>query len=183
MNFKIKHSLAPHFCLGSLFLLFEFLTKAKCCLLFHLSLERLMWSLGSGKSWRHTCSSYVAKSKTGSKGETSHKPWSRCASVLIFFVDGVWTPLYAPSLSFSFLLDKGLSFFLFLTCLSMWHTFFGYASFISFIFDMPKHVAYLLWVCIFYFLIAPYPWHIFEREVSYMYLEFYFVDGWNFAHF
>ena len=106
--------------------------------------------------WRHTCFSYFTKSKTRSKGETSHKPWSRCASVWIFLVDGVWTPLYAPSLSFSFFLEKGLSFLLsfFLTCRSMWHTFFGYASFIIIIFDMPKHVAYLLWVCIFYFLFA-----------------------------
>ena len=32
----------------------------------------------------------------------------------------------------SFFLDKGLSFLFFLTCLSMWHTFFGYASFLSF---------------------------------------------------
>ena len=37
-----------------------------------------------GQSWRHTCSSCVAKSKTGSLGETSHKPWSRCASVWNF---------------------------------------------------------------------------------------------------
>jgi hypothetical protein len=50
-------------------------------------------------------------------------------------------------------LDRGYLFFLsfILTCLvGMWHTFFGYASFI---FDMPKHVAYLLWVCIFYFFL------------------------------
>ena len=49
---------------------------------------------------------------------------------------------------------RGYLFSLFLTCLSMWHTFIGYASFIFFFFDMPKHVAYLLWVCIFYFLFA-----------------------------
>ena len=43
-----------------------------------------------------------------------------------------------------------------LTCLvGMWHTFFGYASFsLSLFFDMPfRHVASLLWVCIFYFII------------------------------
>ena len=56
------------------------------------------------------------------------------------------------SLSLSFWI-RGYLFFL--TCLSMWHTFFGYASFILSFFDMPKHVAYLLWVCIFfYFLFA-----------------------------
>src|SRR6185437_13986785 len=51
-----------------------------------------------------------------------------------------------------------LSPFVFLTHLvSVWHTFFGYASFLFF-FDMPcGHVAYLLWVCIFYFfLYSPY---------------------------
>ena len=54
----------------------------------------------------------------------------------------------------SFSLDWGSlfflsSFFLFLwTCLvGMWHTFFEYASFIS---DMPEHVSYLLWVCIYF---------------------------------
>ena len=118
------------------------------------------------EDWRHTCFSYFAKSKTGSEGETSHKPWSICASVWIFLVDGVWTPLYAPSLSFLSFWIWGYLLLFFLTCLSMWHTFFGYASFFLF-FDMPKHVAYLLWVCIFYFLIAPYPWHIFEREWCY----------------
>ena len=47
---------------------------------------------------------------------------------------------------------------LFLTHLvGVWHTFFGYATFLFF-FDMPcGHVAYLLWVCIFYFfLYSPY---------------------------
>ena len=44
-----------------------------------------------------------------------------------------------------------LSFFL--TCRSMWHTFFGYTSF--------------------YFLIAPYPWcHFLMREMSYGNMEF-----------
>ena len=91
------------------------------------------------EDWRHTCFSYFAKSKTGSKGETSHKLWSRCASVWIFLVDGVWNPLYGPSLLF-FFLDKGLSFLSFL---------------FLFFFDMPKHVTYLLWVCIFYLFF----WH------------------------
>ena len=107
------------------------------------------------EDWRHTCFSYFAKSKTVSKRETSHKPWSRCASVWIFFVDGVWTPLYAPSLYFSFFLDKGLSF------LS------------SLFFDMPKYVAYLLWVCIFYsfffFLTCRSMWHTFFRYASFIF--------------
>ena len=38
--------------------------------------------------------------------------------------------------------------------------------FYSLFFDMPKHVANLLWVCIilFSFCIAPHPWYIFLRE-------------------
>ena len=84
----------------------------------------------------------------------------------------VYELLFMHHLSFSFFLDKGLSFLsssFFLTCLSMWHTFFGYASFIFSLlfFDMPKHLAYLLWVCIFYFFsfcIAPYPWHILSES-------------------
>ena len=76
----------------------------------------------------------------------------------------VYELLCMNHLSFSFFWIKGylLFSFFFLTCLSMWHTFFGYASFIYiYFFDMSKHVAYLLLVCIFYFLlffcIAPYP--------------------------
>ena len=70
------------------------------------------------------------------------------------------TPLY----EFSFpcnVFGMGYIFFFslfFLTHLvGVWHTFFGYASFLFF-FDMPcGHVAYLLWVCIFsFFLYSPY---------------------------
>ena len=50
-----------------------------------------------------------------------------------------------------------LSLFFLTHLVGVWHTFFGYASFLFF-FDMPcGHVAYLLWVCIFYFfLYSPY---------------------------
>ena len=82
----------------------------------------------------------------------------------IFLVDSGWTPLYDLSLSlYIFFLDMGYIFFLlffFLTCLvDMWHTFFGYASFLfswhSFFFMPFGHAAYLHWVCIFYlFFIA-----------------------------
>ena len=60
-------------------------------------------------------------------------------------MDGVWTPLYAPSLYFSFFLDKGLSFLFlfFLTCLSMWHTFFGYTSFIFFLHSPISLICFL----------------------------------------
>jgi hypothetical protein len=39
---------------------------------------------------------------------------------------------------------------------SMWHAFFGYVSFSSLslcFFDMLEHVAYILWVDIFYFFL------------------------------
>ena len=71
-------------------------------------------------------------------------------------VDGGWTYLHDPSFSLVFL-GFGLSFSpssFFLACLvGMWHTFFGHASFLFFLFFyMPcGHVAYLLCVCIFYF--------------------------------
>src|SRR6185436_6197022 len=75
------------------------------------------------------------------------------------------TPLYEFSfpcnvfgMCYIFFLSLSLSLSLFLTHLvGVWHTFFGYASFLFF-FDMPcGHVAYLLWVCIFYFfLYSPY---------------------------
>ena len=46
----------------------------------------------------------------------------------------VYEPLCMNHLFFSFFLERGYLFlflsFFFLTCLSMWHTFFGYASFI-----------------------------------------------------
>ena len=77
-----------------------------------------------------------------------------CGNFLCVCAEGGWTPLHDPSLFFIFL-GRGLSFSsLFLTChVGMWHTFFGYASLLLF-FDMPfEHVAYLLWVCIFYFFI------------------------------
>ena len=71
-----------------------------------------------------------------------------------WMMDG--TPLYELSLPCKIF---GMGYiFLFLTHLvGVWHTFFGYASFLFF-FDMPcGHVAYLLWVCIFYFfLYSPY---------------------------
>ena len=69
-------------------------------------------------------------------------------------------------LSFSFFLDKGLSFLFlfFLTYIAC---------------GIPSLGMHLL----FSFCIAPYLRCIFEREVSYMDMEFYFVDGWNFAYF
>ena len=75
----------------------------------------------------------------------------------------VYELLCMHHLTFSFFLDKGLSSFFFLTCLSMWHTFFGYASFILFILNAEACGIPSLGMH-FFFCIAPYPWHIFERE-------------------
>ena len=67
------------------------------------------------------------------------------------------TPLYDFSLSLLIFFGMGYISLSFFSCLGgMWHTFFGYASFPLLFFDMPcGHVAYLLWVCIF-FLYIPY---------------------------
>ena len=69
------------------------------------------------------------------------------------------TPLYEFSLPCNiFGMGCIFFFFFFLSCLrGMRYTFFRYASFLFFL-DMPcEHVAYLLWVCIFYFfLYSPY---------------------------
>ena len=94
--------------------------------------------------------------------------------ICVFFCGWWMNSLYESSLSFSFSLDRGYLFlslffdmpcghvayllwvclFYFRTCWSMWHTFFGYASFIS-------------------FCIAPYPWcHFLMREMSYGNMEF-----------
>ena len=86
-----------------------------------------------------------------------------CKCVGIFFGER-WMHSFALSLSllyflwmwtiflFSFLFYSSF----FLTCLAgMWHTFFGYASlllyFCSFFYMPFEHMAYPLWVCIFYF--------------------------------
>ena len=106
-----------------------------------------------------------------------------CKCVRIFF-EGGWTSLHDPSLffifhgfglsfSFFFLFDMPCGhvayllwvciflFFFFLTCLlSMWHTFSGYASFISF--------------CITHILYG----HLWEKESWYV-MEFHYVGGWK----
>ena len=107
-----------------------------------------------------TCFSHFAKSKTGSKGETSHRPWSRCASVWIFLVNDGWN-------SFIWILPP-LEYFFF----GMGYIF---SFFLFFFFDTPcGHVAYLLWVCIFslFFLTCLVGmWHTFFGYAS-------FICGW-----
>ena len=59
--------------------------------------------------------------------------------------------------------------------LSLFHSFWirDYFSFFLF-FDMPKHVTYLLWVCIFYsfFLTCRSMWHTFFGYASFIYIFF-----------
>ena len=87
---------------------------------------------------RHVCFSYVVKSKTRSKQKRVIQPDQEVQVCGIFLVDSGWTPLDDVSLSlyfFSWTWAIYIFFFftIFLTCLvDMWHTFFGYASFISF---------------------------------------------------
>ena len=114
----------------------------------------------------------------------SHTIWSRCANVWNFFW---WMNFFAWSFSllyfpwmwtiflFSFfwhamwacgIPSLGMHlyyyYYYFLTCLlSMWHTFFGYASFISF-----------------FFIVHILDGHFREKESWYV-MEFYFVSGWK----
>ena len=73
--------------------------------------------------------------------------------VCVYFWWMVYEPLCMNHLSFFFFLDKGLSVLFFdmpkHVAYLLW-----VCIFYSLFFDMPKHVAYLLWVCIFYFLFA-----------------------------
>ena len=75
---------------------------------FSLTSRKAYVELRVGKSWRHTYSSCVAESKTRSLGETSHKPWSRCASVW-----NLWMIYELLSWAISLLLSfgHGLTFF------------------------------------------------------------------------
>ena len=102
---------------------------------------------------------------------------------LVFFVWRMDELLCMIHLSSLFSMDVDyLSLFFFLTCLvGMWHTFFGYASFFFYLFfsNMPlEHVAYLLWVCIFYFFCIAHILygHLREKESWYV-MEFYYVGG------
>ena len=81
---------------------------------------------------RHACFAYVAKSKARSKKKqviNLDQDVQVCGDIYIFFLFG-WT-MYEP-----LFLDVGYPFLFF------------------FFLDMPcGHVAYLLWVCIFYFFL------------------------------
>ena len=131
----------------------------------------------------------ILLSKKKIQAKMSHTIWSRCASVWEYLFFCVWrmdellcmihlSSLFSKdvdylSLFFSFWhalwacsipsLGMRLSFLFlsfFLTCLlSMWHTFFGYASFISF--------------CIAHILDG----HFREKDSWYV-MEFYYVSGW-----
>ena len=126
------------------------------------------------------------------KEETSHKPWSRCASVWIFLVDGGWNS-FIWILSLINFFWYGL-YFLFLLCFSFsfffWHALWvcgipslGMHLFSLCFFYMPcGHVSYLLRVCIFYFfLYSPYIMMItLERDKHGTTWSFFcgWMDGW-----
>ena len=132
--------------------MFRILTKAMLLPSFLLSFKQAYVELRI-RVKRHACFACVVESKTRSKKKQviNLDQDVVCGYFFSFWVDGVWTPCHEPSLSF---LGCGLSFSLsflsdmpcghvayllwacilfFVTCfVSMWHTFFGYASFISF---------------------------------------------------
>ena len=129
-----------------------------------------------------TCFSYFTKSKTRSKGETSHKPWSRCASVWIFLVDGGWNS-FIWILSLQFFFGMGYIFSLFFDtpcrCVAylLWVCIFSPSLSLSF--DMPcGHVAYLLWVCIFYFFFIAHTFLMIMLERDSHGTTWSFICGW-----
>ena len=109
VNFQNKkHSLAPQLVLSDLSFCLLDSSPRQIMPSFSLTSRKAYVELRVGKSWRHTYSSCVAESKTGSLGERSHKPWSRCASVWNLWM--IYELLsWAISLLFSF--GHGLTFF------------------------------------------------------------------------
>ena len=143
---KQKHSLcSSNYSLESLFL-FWILTKAKLLPSFLLPSNQAYVELRVGVR-RHVCFSYIVKPKTRSKQKRVIQPDQEVQVCEIFLVDSGWTPLDDLSLSLCiFFLDMGYIFFFssfFSTCLvDMWHTFFGYASFLSLFF-----LCHAFWAC------------------------------------
>ena len=86
------------------------------------------------------------------------------------------TPLYDFSLPCNIF---GMGYIFLTHLVGVWHTFFGYASFLSFFFfDMPcGHVAYLLWVCIFSFFLTRLVgmWHTFFGYASFISSSFFCI--------
>ena len=103
-----KHIAAPQLVLSDLSFCFLNSSPRQIMPSFSPTSIKAYVELRVGKSWRHTCSSCVAKSKTGSLGETSHKPWSRCASVW-----NLWMiyELLSWDISLLFSFGHGLTFF------------------------------------------------------------------------
>ena len=158
--------------------------RQSCCLFFLLSSNQAYVELRVGVKEACLILLMLLSQRLDPSRNESYNLIKMCKCVDFFLAEGGWTPLYDQSLFFIFL-ECGLSFFFFLlTCLvGMWHTFFWYAYFFSLFFDMPfGHVAYLLWVCIFYFIIF-FIVHIldgyFREKESWYVMEFYFMGGWQ----
>ena len=80
----------------------------------------------------HVCLACIAESKKKIRAEMSHTVWSRCASV--WTISGDLRMNSFAWLSFFCYFQYGLSTFFWHAFASMWHTFFGYAFFLSFSF-------------------------------------------------
>ena len=138
----------------SLFL-FYILTKAKMLSSFSYHLLRLMW--GSGYEWRGMFALLVLLTQ---KQDPSRKrviqPDQDVQVCGLFLV--IHELLLPDSFSLCYFQPWAINIFFWHAFASMWHTFFGYASFLfslSLFFDiLHEHVVYLLWVDIFYFLFA-----------------------------
>ena len=107
--FKIKHSLAPQLVLSDLTFAFWIPHQGKVLPSFSPISRKAYVELRVGKELKAYLFLYVAKSKTGSKGETSHKPWSRCACVWIFGWMVYELLSWTISLLYSFFFGHGLS--------------------------------------------------------------------------
>ena len=154
-----------------------------------------MWSLGWEQRGMFAFLILLSQKQDPSRNESYNLiKMCKCVGIVFLCECGGWMNSFAWSISLYFFSWMWLSFSflfpsLFLTCLvGMWHTFFGYASLLLLLllfFDMPfEHVAYLLWVCIFYFFFLSFFFiahildgHFIEKE-SWHVMEFYYVGGW-----
>ena len=178
-NLKQKNSLAPQIILLNHSFCSRSSPRQSCCLLFSYHLIRLMWSSGQEQRGTFALLILLSQKQDPSRNE-SYNLIKMCKCVVVF--GGGWINSFAWSISllyfpwmwtiflFFFLFDMPcrhvayllwVCIFFFLTCLlSMWHTFSGYASFISF--------------CITHILYG----HLREKESWYV-MEFHYVGGWK----
>ena len=161
--------------------------RQSCCLFFLLSSNQAYVELRVGVKEACLILLMLLSQRLDPSRNESYNLIKMCKCVDFFLAEGGWTPLHDPSLFFIFL-GCGLSFFFF-----FWHalwacgipSFSMHLFFFLFFFDMPiGYVAYLLWVCIFYFIIFfVFIVHIldghFREKESWYVMEFYYVCGWK----